>query len=215
MNRKRLTATFAALAACAVACAQQDPAAARAAYQREQYLSEVPRLVQQFDLLLQNQDELAQRLVKLEGADTTGGLRSEIDALRAEIAELRASIRREQDAMRREIVNDLAERISKLRPATPPAPPPAPVVAAPAVVTRPAPPPPPPPAIGPHYEYEVKKGQTLSFIAQGFSTTVPKILAANPGLKPNALRPGQKLIIPAEDNPSAKKPQPSSSKPRR
>ena len=101
MNRKRLTATFAALAACAVACAQQDTAAARAAYQREQSLAEVPRLVQQFDLLLQNQDEIAQRLVKLEGADNTGGLRSEIDALRAEIAELRASIRREQDAMRR------------------------------------------------------------------------------------------------------------------
>ena len=213
MNRKRLTATFAALAACAVACAQQDTAAARAAYQREQSLAEVPRLVQQFDLLLQNQDEIAQRLVKLEGADNTGGLRSEIDALRAEIAELRASIRREQDAMRREIVNDLAERISKLRPATPPPPPPAPVVAAPAVVTRPTPPPPPPPpAIGPHYEYEVKKGQTLSYIAQGFSTTVPKILAANPGLKPNALRPGQKLFIPAEDT---KKPQPSHSKPRR
>ena len=214
MNRTRLIATFAAVAACAAAYAQQqDTAAARAAYQREQALAEVPRLVQQFDILSQNQDEIAQRLVKLEGADNTGGLRSEIDALRAEIAELRASIRREQDAMRREIVNDLAERISKLRPATPPPPPPAPVVAAPAVVTRPTPPPPPPPpAIGPHYEYEVKKGQTLSYIAQGFSTTVPKILAANPGLKPNALRPGQKLIIPAEDT---KKPQPSHSKPRR
>ena len=58
---------------------------------------------------------------------------------------------------------------------------------------------PPPPAIGPHYEYVVEGGQTLSLIAKGFDTTVPKILAANPGLKPNRLRVGQKLIIPAEE----------------
>lgn len=212
MNRTILIATFAAVAACAAAYAQQDTAAARAAYQREQALAEVPRLVQQFDILSQNQDEIAQRLVKLEGADNTGGLRSEIDALRAEIAELRASIRREQDAMRREIVTDLAGRISKL---TPPPPPSAsvPVVAPPAAATRPAPPP--PPAIGPHYEYVVEKGQTLSYIAQGFDTTVPKILAANPGLKPNALRVGQKLIIPAEEKPAPKKSQPSHTRPRR
>lgn len=212
MNRTILIATFAAVAACAAAYAQQDTAAARAAYQREQALAEVPRLVQQFDILSQNQDEIAQRLVKLEGADNTGGLRSEIDALRAEIAELRASIRREQDAMRREIVTDLAGRISKL---TPPPPPPAsvPVVAPPAAATRPAPPP--SPAIGPHYEYVVEKGQTLSYIAQGFDTTVPKILAANPGLKPNVLRVGQKLIIPAEEKPAPKKSQPSHTRPRR
>lgn len=212
MNRTILIATFAAVAACAAAYAQQDTAAARAAYQREQALAEVPRLVQQFDILSQNQDEIAQRLVKLEGADNTGGLRSEIDALRAEIAELRASIRREQDAMRREIVTDLAGRISKL---TPPPPPPAsvPVVAPPAAATRPAPPP--PPAIGPHYEYVVEKGQTLSYIAQGFDTTVPKILAANPGLKPNVLRVGQKLIIPAEEKPAPKKSQHSHTRPRR
>ncbi|MBR6733412.1 MAG: LysM peptidoglycan-binding domain-containing protein [Kiritimatiellae bacterium] len=210
MNRTILIATFAAVAACAAAYAQQDTAAARAAYQREQALAEVPRLVQQFDILSQNQDEIAQRLVKLEGADNTGGLRSEIDALRAEIAELRASIRREQDAMRREIVTDLAGRISKL---TPPPPASVPVVAPPAAATRPAPPP--PPAIGPHYEYVVEKGQTLSYIAQGFDTTVPKILAANPGLKPNVLRVGQKLIIPAEEKPAPKKSQHSHTRPRR
>lgn len=203
MKNNRLMATFAAVAACAAACAQQDSAAARADYQREQAIAEVPRLVQQFDLLLQNQDEIAQRLVKLEGADTTGGLRSEIDALRAEIAELRASIRRDQDAMRREIVTDLAGRISKL--ASPP--PPAPVVTpppSPAVVRSS---PPPPPAVGPHYEYVVEKGQTLSYIAKGFDTTVPKILAANPGLRANSLRVGQKLIIPAEDKPTSRKQQ--------
>ena len=51
---------------------------------------------------------------------------------------------------------------------------------------------------GPHYEYIVEKGQTLSLIAEGFGTTVSKILAANPGLTQDGLRVGQKLIIPAE-----------------
>ncbi len=45
----------------------------------------------------------------------------------------------------------------------------------------------------------VEAGQTLSFIAKGFETTVQKILDANPGVKANNLRVGQKLIIPAED----------------
>lgn len=192
------------LAALSFGLPAQDTVSARAAYQERQALAEVPRLVQQFDQLAVNQDEIVQRLLKVEaGSSSEAALRAEIEALRAEIAELRASLRREQDAMRREIVADLAKRISTLTP--PPAP------AAPAVATRPsaggrpAPAaqhqPPPPVEIGPHYEYIVEKGQTLSLIAEGFGTTVPKILAANPGLKPNMLRVGQKLIIPAEDVP--------------
>ena len=199
---KKSILTLSILVAAAVATAQ-DNSAARAEYQREQALAEVPRLVEQFNLLVQNQDEIVQRLVRLEQTDNTAGLRAEIDALRAEIAELRASLRRDQDAMRAEIVKDLGERISKMRP---PAPPPQPVVVAapaPAVTTRPAPPP--KPQSVPHYEYVVQPGQTLSYIAKGFDTTVPKILAANPGLKPNALRVGQKLIVPAEDKPAPKK----------
>lgn len=194
-----------ATVACAssVVLAQESTAAARAAYQQAQAIAEVPRLVQQFDLLMQNQDAIAARLVKLEGQGEDANMRAEIETLRAEIAELKASIRREQDAMRREIVNDLAGRIAKM---TPPAPPPAPAaapVAAAPVASRPAArtAPPPPPQIGPHYEYIVEKGQTLSMIAKGFNTTMAKILAANPGLKANALRVGQKLIIPAEDQP--------------
>ena len=201
---KKSILTLSVLVAAAVATAQ-DNYAARAEYQREQTLAEVPRLVEQFNLLVQNQDEIVQRLARLEQTDNTAGLRAEIDALRAEIAELRASLRRDQDAMRAEIVKDLGDRISKMRP---PAPPPQPVVVAapaPAVGARPAPPPPPKPQIGPHYEYVVQPGQTLSYIAKGFDTTVPKILAANPGLNPNALRVGQKLIVPAEDKPAPKK----------
>ena len=201
MKKEIIGSLFAMIA---IGVMAQDAASARAAYQERQALAEVPRLVQQFDQLAANQDEIVQRLLKVEsGSGTEAALRAEIEALRAEVAELKASIRREQDAMRREIVADLAKRISTL---TPPPPPPAPVQPRPVATARPAPATPPPPAeIGPHYEYVVEKGQTLSLIAEGFGTTVPKILAANPGLKPNLLRVGQKLIIPAEDVPQQPK----------
>ena len=204
MKRTVIGSLFVALA---FGTSAQDAVSARAAYQERQALAEVPRLVQQFDQLAANQDEIVQRLLKVEsGSGAEAALRAEIEALRAEVAELKASIRREQDAMRREIVADLAKRISAL---TPPSPSPAPAQPYPAATARPAPaastPPPPPVEIGPHYEYVVEKGQTLSLIAEGFGTTVPKILAANPGLKPNLLRVGQKLIIPAEDVPQQSK----------
>ena len=198
MKRKTIGSLFTALALGTMA---QDADSARAAFQERQALAEVPKLVQQFDQLAANQDEIVQRLLKVEsGSGTEAALRAEIEALRAEVAELKASIRREQDAMRREIVADLAKRISSL---TPPPPPPAPVQPRSVATARQAPAAPqqPPVEIGPHYEYVVEKGQTLSLIAEGFGTTVPKILAANPGLKPNLLRVGQKLIIPAEDVP--------------
>ena len=208
MKKVTIGSLFAALA---LGLPAQDAVSARAAYQERQALAEVPRLVQQFDQLAANQDEIVQRLLKVEsGSGTEAALRAEIEALRAEVAELKASVRREQDAMRREIVADLAKRISTLTPPPPPpAPAPAPVASRPPAGSRPAAPAaqrqPPPVEIGPHYEYIVEKGQTLSLIAEGFGTTVPKILAANPGLKPNMLRVGQKLIIPAEDVPPPKK----------
>lgn len=203
MKRKVIGSFFAMLA---LGAAAQDAESSRAAFQERQAIREVPRLIQQFDQLAANQDEIVQRLLKVEsGSGTESALRAEIEALRAEVAELKASIRREQDAMRREIVADLAKRISTLQP---PAPPPPPAPARPVVNAHPAsaaPQQPPPAEIGPHYEYVVEQGQTLSLIAKGFDTTVQKILAANPGLKPNALRVGQKLIIPAEDVPQQPK----------
>lgn len=199
----------AALALAALSGLAQDTAAARAVYQQQQALAEVPRLVQQFDLLVQNQDAIVARLVKLEGTDATGDVRAEIAALKAEIAELRASLRREQDAMRAEIVRDLSGRLARMAP--PPAP--APASAAPRASAPPRRAAPPAPAPGvKYYEYAVEKGQTLSLIAEGFGTTVPKILAANPGLKPNMLRVGQKIVVPVEE---AEKPAPRDKKGRR
>ena len=233
---KKSFITLFGLAALAPAWAQ-DAASARLAYQDRQNLAEVPRLIQQFNQLAENQDQIAARLVKVEtGSGDSAELRAEIDKLRGEIAELRAAVRRDQDAMRREIVADLTARLNGIsqqmqqnqsqslaqiqaraesalqaaeaaakaareqadytkRTASRPAAP-APRASGGAAAKPAA-----PAYTGPYYEHVVEAGQTLSFIAKGFDTTVPKILAANPGLKANAFRVGQKLIIPAEEAP--------------
>ena len=213
-------------------------ASARTAYQDRQALAEVPRLIQQFEVLNSNQEQIAARLVKVEtGSGDSAELRAEIEKLRAEVAELRAAVRRDQDAMRREIVDDLTRRLTGItqqmqqsqaqalaqiqaraeaalnaadaaaraareqaeytkrvasRPPAPVAPPARPSAGA-------APAKPAAPAYSAYYEHVVEAGQTLSFIAKGYDTTVQKILAANPGLSAAKLRVGQKLIIPAEE----------------
>ena len=194
---KKSSLILAAIALVAGAAQSQDMAAARAAYQQQQALAEVPRLVQQFDVLVQNQDNIVARLQRLEQpAGPDANLQAEIATLRAEVADLRAALPRLQEQIRAAVVADLAQRMAKITPPPPPA-----AVSAPA--RAPAARPAPPPSVGFHYEWVVEKGQTLSLIAQGFDTTVQKILAANPGLKANNLRVGQKLIIPAEDPPKS------------
>jgi len=52
------------------------------------------------------------------------------------------------------------------------------------------------------FEHVIQQGETLSLIVQGcreknIKVTVDQILKANPGLKPDKLRPGQKIFIPA------------------
>jgi len=52
------------------------------------------------------------------------------------------------------------------------------------------------------FEYVIKSGDTLDAIVQAYKEknikmTVAQILNANPGLKPERLRPGQKIFIPA------------------
>ena len=181
-----------------MAASAQDVASARAAYQQQQAVLEVQRLAQQFDQLAANHESLVGRLARLEEGSAVGDLRAEIASLKAQIADLR----REQETMRREIVADLAKRIAALpRPAPAPQPP-APPPAATRTSRRPAANPPPPPQpeyTGSYYEHEVKPGQTLSEISKGFDVPMQKILQANPGLKPNALRVGQKIRVPAED----------------
>ncbi len=52
------------------------------------------------------------------------------------------------------------------------------------------------------FEYEVKKGDTLSLIVKAYcegniKVTMDQVLQANPGLKPEKMRVGQKIRIPA------------------
>jgi LysM repeat protein len=62
----------------------------------------------------------------------------------------------------------------------------------------------PPADNGKGYEYVVQKGDTLSTIVQAYrdkniKVTIDQVLKANPGLKPERLRLGQKIWIPAQE----------------
>lgn len=192
MSTKILT-LLSIIAAFAVSAQQTD---ARAAYQQQQAVQEVQRLAQQFDQMESNFESLTARMTRLESGNSAADLRAEISGIKAQIAE----IKREQANMRREIVAEISQKMAGLLAQRQPPPPPPPAAtptshsrpAAPKQPTRTAP-------EGPYYEHVVEPGQTLSLIAKGYDTTVPKILAANPTLKPNSLRVGQKIIVPAED----------------
>ena len=148
----------------------------REAFLKQQAYNEMQRISGQIDVLQSNQDDLAQRVSKVERS------KDEVDSLRSEIAALRASLeqmRREVAAQRGEIVKDLSARIAKLPTAAS-----APARSAPSYA-------------GPYIEYEVAGGDTLTVIAKAFNTTVQKIKEMN-GLRNDNLRIGQKLNIPKE-----------------
>ena len=147
-------------------------------FMQKQAYSEMQRVANQVDVLQSNQEDLASRLAKVERS------KNEVDELKAEIAALRSSLdqlKREVANQRGEIVRDLSGRISKItatqgggssprKSATP-------------IVT------------GPHIEYIVESGDTLSLIAEAYGTSVSKIKEMN-GLKNDNLRIGQKLKVP-------------------
>ncbi|MCZ7573639.1 MAG: LysM peptidoglycan-binding domain-containing protein [Ardenticatenaceae bacterium] len=58
----------------------------------------------------------------------------------------------------------------------------------------------------PVQRYTVQPGDTLNLIAQRFGVTVDQILAANPGLQPEALGIGQEIIIPSGAAPAPQQP---------
>ena len=105
---------------------------------------------------------------------------SQIDVLQSKsLRNAVAELRKQLAAQRGEIVKDLSAKIVKIQKDS-------------------APPPPPPPqkvVIGPHQEYVVQSGDTLSLISQAFNCPVRKIKEMN-GLKNDNLRVGQKLMLP-------------------
>jgi len=167
MNRK--IALLACLTVGAVAYGQ-----GKENFMQQQAYAEMQRVSGQMDVLQSNLGDLQQRISKLEGGGDSRGLRQEIDSLRAEIAQLR----RELQNQRGEITRDLSKNIAKLQTQAPAAKP-----ATKQVV------------IGPHQEYVVQSGDTLSLIAQAFNTSVAKIKEMN-NLKGDSLRVGQKLNLP-------------------
>ena len=144
-------------------------------FMQQQAYAEMQRVSGQVDVLQSNLSDLQRRVGALEGGGDSRGIRQELDALKASIAELR----RELQSQRGEIVKDLSGRIAKMQTA---APAPKPVETKKVV-------------IGPHQEYTVQSGDTLSLIAQAFNTSVGKIKEMN-GLKGDNLRVGQKLNLP-------------------
>ena len=151
---------------------------AREEFMRQQAYAEMQRVSGQVDVLQANLSELQSRVSRLEGGGDAKGLRQEIESLKATVADLR----RQLQSQRGEIVRDLTGRISKMQQQQPP-PPPKTVEKRERVV------------IGPHREYVVGPGDTLSLIAQAFNTNVGTIKSMN-NLKSDSLRVGQKLNVP-------------------
>ena len=169
MNIRKMVAMGVAFG-CAVAYGQ-----GRENFMQQQAYAEMQRVSGQVDVLQSNLGDLQRRVGALEGGGDSRGIRQELDALKAAVAELR----RELQSQRGEIVRDLSGRLAKMQTA---APAPKPVETKKIV-------------IGPHQEYTVQSGDTLSLIAQAFNTTVGKIKEMN-NLKGDNLRVGQKLNLP-------------------
>ena len=169
MNIGKIVSTM-TLLGCTMAYGQ-----GRESFMQQQAYAEMQRVSGQVDVLQSNLTDLQRRVGALEGGgDASKGIRQELDALKASIAELR----REMQGQRGEIVKDLSGRIAKMQTAAP----------APKPVEKKV-------VIGPHQEYTVQSGDTLSLIAQAFGTSVGKIKEMN-NLKGDNLRVGQKLNLP-------------------
>ena len=147
----------------------------RDTFVQQQAYAEMQRVSGQIDVLQNNFEELHRRVGLLEKGGNTQALQQEIEALKASVAELR----RQLHSQREGIVKDLTGRIKAIQAAQAPAPQPERKKV----------------VVGPHREYEVKSGDTLTLIAEAFGTTVSKIKEMN-GLKSDALRIGQKLMLP-------------------
>ena len=141
-------------------------------FMQQQAYAEMQRVSGEVDALQSNISDLLRRVGALEGGGDDRGVRQEIESLKASVADLRRALQEQ----RGQIVNDLSARLTKAQAAATP-PQPTKVV------------------IGPHREYVVQAGDTLSVIAQALGTSVAKIKEMN-GLKNDKLRVGQKLNVP-------------------
>lgn len=173
---RRLVPLLSLLALAAAASCARAQSSARDAFLKNQAYSEMQRVLGQVDVLESNYQDLSSRVRNIERGDSSRSLKAEVESLRVQIADLK----REMSSMRSKIVDELAAKLSKMQKTHAP-PPPAPKKV----------------VIGPHKEYIVQSGDTLSFISQAFGTTVRKLKEMN-SLKSDSLRVGQKLMIPVD-----------------
>lgn len=167
---------------CAALAAAGVPAQGRDAYAIRQVHDELQRVLGQVNVLQTNVDDLSERLARLE---RPGGAGNEIAALKSQIAALESTVARlrgELQSQRGEIVRDLSSRLVKMMP-------PKGEPKRPRTTTV---------TVGPHREYTVVSGDTLSIIAVAFNTTVSKIKEMN-GMRNDILRVGQKIKVPLKD----------------
>lgn len=144
----------------------------------QQAYAEMQRVQGQISVIESNLNDLSSRVAKLENGNDSASLRREVEALRAEVA----SLKRQLGAQRAEIVNDLSGRISKMQTQQNAAP-------------RSSTPSKKPTVVGPHREYVIEAGDTLSVISEATGVPIKKIREMN-GLKGDMLRVGQKLMLP-------------------
>ena len=140
----------------------------------QQAYAEMQRVQGQISVLQSNLNDLQSRVSRLESGNEGQGLRREVEAWRAEVS----SLRRQLGTQRDEIVRDLSGRIAKMQPPSPP-----PRVEPVRTV------------IGPHREYVVEAGDTLSLISQATGVSIRRIKEMN-NMKNDNLRIGQKLMLP-------------------
>lgn len=178
---KNWTLLIASLAVSGAFAQAATGSATRDSFLKQQAVAEMQRVSAQVDVLATNQEELSDRMTKVESVKTDiGGLKAEIDALKSTVAELRQQLA----SQREEIVKDLSKKIAALQP------PPEKKDLPKSATKTPA-------YSGPCYEYVVQSGDSLFLIAKAFGTTVQKIKDLN-GLKNDRLGIGQKLKVPKE-----------------
>ena len=144
---------------------------------KQQAYAEMQRVAGQVDIIEQNQNELSDRISKVESMKREiEDLKSNVAALQSQLADMKALLAKQ----RGEIIGELSSVIKKSA-ASRPAPAPMPVSS----------------YTGKTEIYTVQSGDTLSLISEAFGTKVQVIQELN-NLKGSNIRIGQKLRVPAK-----------------
>lgn len=170
MNKVILLGVFAGMSVAAFA-------QSRDGFLKNQAYEEMQRVAGQVDVIEQNQNDLSERVAKVEAMKREiDDLKSNVAALQAQLAELKSLVSKQ----RGEIITELSGVIRKAE-ASRPAPAPVPVSS----------------YTGKTEIYTVQSGDTLSLISEAFGTKISVVKELN-NLKNDNIRVGQKLRVPGK-----------------